>query len=197
MNSSVEEIDPEMTVLKKRRLDLLNAKTQLLQRFGLLRYQPHDKQHEFHSKGECKLRAVFAGNRFGKTTLGAAEDCAWLLGYRPWYPEGSPFRFSGIPRGRKIKGLVIAIDFDKVEELWTGSDGKIWRMIPKDEFHTSKNSSGNIVQIIHKQTGNELHFDTVKSWKGNRLGAESSNWDFIHVAANQNQITVLRSQPGG
>ena len=48
------------------------------------------------------------GNRFGKSTCGSAEDCAFALGARLWLPEGDPIRHLGIP-GRATKGVILVL----------------------------------------------------------------------------------------
>lgn len=132
---------------------------------------------------------VRAGNRFGKSHMGCAEDCGWVLGERVWYPVGDPCRTAGIPR-HPVKGLVITTDWDKVDEIWTSergdNPGKLWKFLPSDSVVSKKrNHSGAIETVeirsqIHSGTS-LLRFDTVKSFMSNPQGVESSDWDFIHV----------------
>lgn len=151
---------------------------------GLRYYKPHEKQDLFHRAGlQYKRRAVFAGNRFGKSHCGAAEDCAWLRGERPWYDEDDPARRGGIPQ-RPVKGIVIAADWDKVDEIWTNQSGafpgKLWRNLPTGFIkRTTRNHSGAI-DMVECANGSVLRFDTVKSFVTNALGSESSDWDFAH-----------------
>ena len=114
--------------------------------------------------------------------MGFAEDGAFLRNERPWYPKDDPARTSGIPQ-HPNKGLIIANDWDKVEEVYTNqNDGKLWRTLPTDGFIKSatRNHAGVIDTIIcaNKST---LRFETVKSFMSNPQGSESSDWDFIHV----------------
>jgi len=173
----------ESTILKQRRLELLREKISLLESFGLAAYRPHPKQHQFHAAGDKKRRMVRAGNRFGKSKMGAAEDCAWLLNERPWYPKGSPFRTLGLPQ-HATKGLVITTDFDIVDEVWTsqrGTPGKLWQMLPPNFVKsTSRNSSGVIDEVVC-HNGSILRFNTVKSWVNDPQSVESVDYDFIHV----------------
>lgn len=174
--------DPEMVLLAQKQLKLERARLEILKSFGLLRYRPHPKQDEFHRAGNFKLRGVLSGNRFGKSTAGLAEDCAWLIGERPWYPKGSPERTIGIPQGRPLRGFVLAADFDKVDALWTNeTSGKLYQMLPPGFVkHKYRNSQGVVVKIV-TGNGSELVFDTVKSFKNNAQGAESEAWDFGHI----------------
>lgn len=173
--------DLELQQLYQRKLELERRKLDLAKRFGLLYYTPYPKQHAFHAAGSFKHRMYRAGNRSGKSTMGGAEDCSWLLGYRPWCQKGDPVRTAGIPQ-RSNKGLVITNDWDKVDEIWTSHEtGKIWRFLP-DGFVKSaiKNHAGAIDTIVCNN-GSVLRFDTVESFKRSPYGSESSDWDFVHV----------------
>ena len=164
-----------------RKLELERRRLDLVKRFGLLYYRPYNKQEAFHLAASYKHRMYRAGNRSGKSTMGAAEDCSWLLGYRPWYPENDPRRTVGIPQHAN-KGLVITNDWDKVKEIWTSEEtGKIWRFLP-DGFviKTARNHSGAIDTIICAN-GSVLRWDTVESFKKSPMGSESSDFDFLHI----------------
>lgn len=170
----------EVLLLRQQKAALLRKKVDAIKRDALPHYRPHPKQDAFH-RSPAKRRGAFTGNRFGKSHMGTAEDCAWLRGFRPWYPEGDIARTSGIPK-HPVKGLIIANDWDKVKEIFTGDDGKIWRMLPADGFikRCTRNHSG-AVDTIHCANKSSLRFDTVKSFMSNPQGSESSDWDFIHV----------------
>ena len=147
-------------------------------------YSPHAKQDDFHRAGGHSRRAVFAGNRFGKSHLGAAEDGAWLRGERAWYPQSDAARRLGIPQ-RPVKGLVICADWDKVGEIWTEEGGvkpgKIWSMLPRGFVKKKTRSSNGVIDFLLCKNESLLRFETVKSFQNNPLGTESSDWDFIHV----------------
>lgn len=156
---------------------------------GIVFYRPHPKQDLFHRAGVHAMRFVRTGNRFGKSTAGAIEDISWCLGYRPFYPEGDEARYAGIPQ-RPVKGLIIVADWDKAEEIFTCEDegasrGKLFQFLPRSEIlGIEKNQSGKIAKIrIRSIWGGEsaIHLDTVKSFKSNPMGHESSDWDFVHV----------------
>jgi len=182
-NNSLET-SPQVLLLKQQKLRLLEEKLRAVRQDGLPFYRPHPKQDLFH-RSVARRRGVFTGNRFGKSTMGCAEDCAWLRGERPWLAESDPGRKSGIPQ-HPVKGLVIANDWDKVDEIWTGQDGKLWRFLPKDGFikKVTRNHSGAIDNVTTSSPfggTSTLRFDTVRSFMSNPLGSESSDWDFIHV----------------
>jgi phage terminase large subunit-like protein len=72
----------------------------------LFYYVPYDKQLEFHTSG-VPTRAIFGGNRSGKTTCGGMEFLFHMTGQYPkWYPEDQ--RVKGA-----IKGRIIGKDFQK------------------------------------------------------------------------------------
>lgn len=168
-----------------RKLELKRQLVASAKEFGLPYYKPHTKQLSFHTV-VAKFRAVFAGNRFGKSQCGVAEDCSWIVGERLFLPPEHPGRKAGIPQ-RPVKGLIITADWDKAEEIFTceSSDphlkGKIWKNLPKSFVRrVTRNSSGKIDRIEF-HNGSVLCFDTVKSFQNNPLGSESSDWDFIHI----------------
>ncbi len=177
-------LDPvEYHALLQRKLNLERARLKLVKDFGLSFYAPYSKQDAFHRSGSFKLRMFRAGNRSGKSTMGCAEDCGWLLGYRPWYKEGDPARTEGIPQ-RPVKLLVITTDWDKVDEIFTsqkGEGGKLWRMLPRGFVKSTRRNHAGAIETIECENGSILRFDTVKSFASNPQGAESSDWDAIHV----------------
>jgi len=72
----------------------------------LLYYQPHAKQEEFHT-ATTGIRAIFGGNRSGKTTCGGMEFLFHITGMYPdWYPE--EMRFDG-----PVIGRIACKDFQK------------------------------------------------------------------------------------
>jgi hypothetical protein len=178
-----QEVDEvERHLLLQRKLDLERKRLQLIKDFGLAFYVPYPKQDSFH-KADKKLRMYRAGNRSGKSTMGCAEDCAWLLGHRPWYKVGDPARTVGIPQ-RPVKLLVITTDWDKVDEIFTsqkGEGGKLWRMLPKGFVKSTRRNHSGAIETIECENGSILRFDTTESFKKNPQGSESSDWDGIHI----------------
>lgn len=174
----------EYGILLNQKLLLQRKLLQKVKEFGLPFYKPHPKQDAFHKAGAFKRRMFRAGNRTGKSQAGVAEDCAHFMGERFWYPKGSPERTLGIRQGR-TKGLVVTTDWDKVDEIFTGQGkggdvGKFWRMLPQGYIiKTRKNHSG-VIDYIEGQDGSIIRFDTVKSFMMNPMGAESSDYDWVH-----------------
>src|SRR5881394_3356228 len=168
--------DIELALLRRRKADLLKQRVASIRNDGLPFYNPHPKQDAFH-RSTAKRRAIFAGNRFGKSQAGCAEDCAWLRCERPWYPKDDPARTSGIPQHAN-KGLVIVANWDKVDEVFTsnrGAEGKLWKFLPRDGFikRTTRNHEGKIC-IVECANGSTLRFATVRSWLNDPQSIEST-----------------------
>jgi len=181
----MSDFDPEHVLLLRRKLEATRKLIAAAERNGLAFYKPHPKQDDFHQAGVKHSRRMYrAGNRSGKSTVGCAEDCAWLLGERPWYPESHSARRGGIPQHR-VKGLVITTDWDKVDEVFTstrgGGEGKLWKFLPKGFVTSTRKNHNGVTSIIECANGSILRFDTVKSFMNDQQSAESSDWDFIHV----------------
>lgn len=174
----------EMRVLKVKELELEKKRIELVKTNGLAFYKPHPGQDLFHRAGGRIHRMVRCGNRYGKSTMGCAEDIAWLLGERPWYAKSDPARRLGIPQ-RPVKGLVITTNWDKVDEIWTSTKGdgggKIWQFAPKGFIKSTRRNHSGAIEMLECNNGSILRFDTVESFKKNPQGMESSDFDFIHI----------------
>ena len=184
--SSTATVDTvDLLLLRREQLRLAEQRHRMIRNDGLPFYKPHPKQDSFHrAGGRYRRRMVRSGNRFGKSYMGCAEDCAWIRRERVWYSPQDPARVAGIPQ-HPIKLLTITTDWDKVDEIFTsqrGEGGKVWKFLPKDGFvkSTKRNHSGAI-DTIECSNGSLWRFDTVKSWMANPQGSESSDWDAIHV----------------
>lgn len=181
MNDSDSDVD---RIFAKQQLrEALRQKVELKKSDPLRFYRPHAKQDMFHQMGHIKHRAVFAGNRFGKSAMGVAEDAAFVQGCRPWYPVGHPARLAGIPQ-RPVKLLIITTDWDKVDEIFTserGEMGKLWRMLPRGFVKAKKRNHSGAIEMMEMENGAIIRFDTVKSFEVNPQGSESSDWDAIHI----------------
>jgi hypothetical protein len=182
---NTEAIHIDEVNLLRRKVEAKRRMVAAAKEFGLPFYKPHPKQLSFHL-AQAKFRAVFAGNRFGKSQCGVAEDCSWIVGERMFLPPDDPGRKAGIPQ-RPVKGLILCADWDKCEEIFTcESDdphlkGKIWKNIPRSFVKKLGHNSSGKVDRIEFHNGALLCFDTVKSFMNNPMGSESSDWDFIHV----------------
>ena len=175
-----EQLD-KLLRIRRRKLQLQAKRIDAIKQYGLPFYHPHHKQELFHRAGRFKRRMVCSGNRFGKSWMGVAEDCSWLMHERPFLPKGDPARTEGIPQ-RPVKGIVITTDWDKVNEIFTDrTSGKIFRLLPSDAVKSALKNKAGVIDNITMKDGSVLRFDTVQSFKTNPKGAESSDWDFIHV----------------
>jgi hypothetical protein len=174
--------DPEELLLKRQLAEKLRRKAEIVEANPLCFYRPHEKQAMFHAAGDKRLRGVFAGNRFGKSTMGTAEDTAWIVGERLWLPKSDPVRTLGIPQGHIRKILVITTDWDKVNEVFTSeSEGKLWKFLPRGFIVEKKRNHSGVYEMLRGENGSLIRFETVKSFLSNPQGVESSDWDFIHV----------------
>jgi hypothetical protein len=175
----------ELNQLQKE-LNLLRQEELILSANGLKWYDPAGWKHDlFHQKGDFKFRYVRCGNRFGKTEMGVAEDVAWALGERPWYPKDHPARYAGIPR-RKVRLLIIVESWKKADDVLTNFDsGKFWKYIPKASFVDTENDHGGNLQTIRVKSiwgGNSLiKIDTIATYRLSPQSMESSQWDAIHI----------------
>lgn len=187
----LEDIEREEVELKQQLALLLAQKEENLVKRKLENFVPNPKQFKFFEAAAVRLRAGFCGNRFGKSTLGVVEDCCWLLGERPFFPVDHPLRRLGIPK-HGVRGLVIAEDWDKVDEIFTNNEsadrpGKFFEFLPEESIKsTTKGQKGQINSITVKNTidgkvrESTVIFDTVRSYVNNPKSFESSDWDFIH-----------------
>lgn len=171
-------------LLLRREVSIEKRRKQLRTENAIFFYQPHPKQVLFHSAASYHYRYARTGNRFGKSEMGGAEDVAFALGYRPWLDENNPLRTLGIPK-HTTKGLIVSVDWDKSEEAFTSFEtGKLFKYIPKSALiGYEKNHSGaiDLIRVRHCSGGvSTIHLDTVKSFKQNPLGQETSYWDWIH-----------------
>lgn len=160
----------------------MRQRNAMLKACGIRYYQPHAKQAAFHAS-PCRYRMVKAGNRFGKSEMGCAEDIAWLLGERMWLPENDPVRRQAIPQ-RPVKGVIATTDWDVVDKVWTSDrstpGGKLWRLLPQDSFDKPRRNQQGVIDCVPMKNGSILYFKTVKQWKNDPQSCESSDYDFAH-----------------
>jgi hypothetical protein len=182
-------VDMMELVRRRNYLALLKRKQEIFSKNGMAAYQPHAKQDIFHRSGRFKRRYVRTGNRFGKSTMGTAEDCAWAIGERVWYGKDDPARTEGIPK-RSTAGLIIVQDWDQADKIFTSqedgqSKGKLFKMLPESAIEgIEKNQAGNINKVLVKcKWGgiSSITLDTIESFKRNPMGHESADWDWIHI----------------
>src|SRR6266487_2974994 len=152
----------ELSLIRRKKVKLLREKIAAIRNDGLLYYKPHPKQDAFH-RSIVRRKAIFGGNRAGKSTSGCAEDCAWLRSERAWMSEDDPARRDGIPQ-RPVKGLVVGTNWEKIDEVYTSNRG-----------HEGK------IYIVECSNGSVLRFATVRSWLNDPQSVESTDYDFIHI----------------
>lgn len=102
-------------------------------------YVPYDKQKQFHVAPN-KIRALFGGNRSGKTECGTNEARFHATGIYPeWYPVDK--RWTGATRGR-----VVVQDFKKAlgEVVWP----KIQQWFDPELIIKIEKSMGNVVKLF-------------------------------------------------
>lgn len=183
-------VSEEQLFYRRQEVQIERRRALIRKEHGIKTYEPHAKQAQFHNAGYFHYRYARTGNRFGKSEMGAAEDVAFARGAREWLRPGDPDRSVGIPN-YATKGLIVTSDWDKSREIFTNDVegaaglGKIFKYLPKDAvIDVSRNHSGYIdcIYVRHISGGvSEIHFDTVKSFKQNPLGSESSFWDWAHI----------------
>jgi len=147
---------PSVMSLQQKKVELrkLEKQIELKEQWGMRFFRPHEKQYMFLSAGPEKRRYLRTGNRFGKSDVGAVEDCGWAYGRRLFFEEtfdiingegevvghheghaNHPLVTAGIPP-RPTKGLILCQDWDKAEDVFTSMEaglgqGKIWKFLPK------------------------------------------------------------------
>jgi hypothetical protein len=192
----METIDQELQQSKRILARLLKEKEDMLRSNPLALFVPNSGgQEEFFNQADKFSRSVFSGNRFGKSTAGVVEDCCWLLGFRPFYPEGHPLRTLGIPK-HGVKGLVIASTWEKVRDIFTREGdprtddrvGKFFHFLPPNCISSVVHNQHGVVsqieiksEVYGRERKSTLVFDTVRSFLSNPLDKESSDWDFVHI----------------
>lgn len=179
----------QLPLLRARReLSLERRRLELRRENQLFFFTPHPKQNLFFQNAGARYRYARTGNRFGKSEMGAAEDVAFALGYRPWLAEGDPLRTLGIPT-HPTKGLIVCTTWKKSREVFTeiesGNLGKLFKYIPHSCLGTpTRNHSGFIDRIPVRHVSGEwsvIMIDTIEGFKKNSLAQESSVHDWCHI----------------
>ena len=186
----------DLLAAKQMLIDLKLQKEDLIRSNYLTYFKPNPGgQTEFFEKSDCYIRAVFSGNRFGKSTAGTVEDASWLLGERPFYPQDHPCRYLGIPK-EDVKGIVVVHNCSKVKSVFTQEGnpavsnrvGKMFIYIPPNKItSTRKNEKGVITEIavenfVHGRIRKgHITFVTVEAFKRNEMVVHSDDYDFVHI----------------
>lgn len=131
-------------------------------------YVPHTKQKLFHTAPN-KVRAVFGGNRSGKTEVGVNEARFHATGkYPSWYPESG--RFGGPTRGR-----IVVTDFKVGAREVLEPKLKRWF---GDDILKIERSVGNISKVhVRHITGGVSTFDVMTHEQDNmQFEGWSGHW---------------------
>lgn len=196
--------------LREQRDTLLRLKS-IREAHGINFYRPHAKQHKFHISPATGryCRTGNRGGKTkcgGAEDVGYA--IGGRLWYRESFPiydgDGNivsqhpggvdhPYVTLGIPQ-RPVKILLIVVDWDKSTEIFTNNKGdysswgELFQLIPKQYLHYVNTSRGGHIDRIDILRPDEfgggissIYIDTVQSYKMNKLSAESSDWDAIHL----------------
>lgn len=178
---------------------------------GILFYRPHAKQHAFHvcratgrygrtgnrfGKSEMGIAEDIAQCRGGREWYRYAQEIKDGSGrVVEAHPGGfdHPYVTCGIPR-RPIKLLILVVDWEMAHKVFTNREGayetwgKLFKLLPADAIHDVKLSRGGHVHEVYVKRPKEfgggvssITFDTIESWKHNKLAGESADWDYIHV----------------
>ena len=145
-------------------LKTMNLEVDWIKTRKILLYEPQEKQSLFHLS-PCPRRALFGGNRVGKTMAGGMEFLYHMTGLYPsWYPVTQ--RMKGA-----IKGRIVATDFQKgVGEViqpflteWL-DDSMIKRRVrnPQGVAVKYELKNGSVFDILtHEQTTKQF-----EGWRG-------------------------------
>ncbi len=149
--------------LHSSELDDLLRKMEKIARQSPADYVPHTKQFDFHNTVR-KIRAIFGGNRSGKTEAGAMESWYHASGdYPEWY-QGR--KFTGPTRGRIVvtdfkKGGAAVVE-PKIEAWW-----------PKERIIECTRFMGHLeqIKIRHRSGGVSIievltHEQKTKAFEG-------------------------------
>lgn len=119
----------------------------------------------------------------------------WVPVVKEHHPGGHAHEYvtRGIP-GRPVKGLLIVVDWDMAKRIFTNNEGswetkgKLFKAIPREAIGRCTLSRGGHLEKVEIKRLTEfgggsstLSIDTIESYKHNKLGAESADWDFIHI----------------
>lgn len=189
----------------------LKREVQLRTAYGLHFYRPHWKQHLFHKtsmtgrylrtgnrfgKSECGIAETLAfclgGRPWYKYAFDILDGDKVVKEQHSGGEEHELIR-AGIPP-HPVKGLLLVVDWDMAKRIFTNRTddpktcGKLFKLLPHESIgkvHLSR--GGHIDQIEIKRPTvwgggtSTLSIDTIESWKHNKLGGESADWDFVHI----------------
>lgn len=127
-------------------------------------YTPHPKQEEFHAS-QAAIRALFGGNRSGKTTCGGAESVFRATGNHPFQHVPAPPTY----------GRVVAVDFkDGVQKIvlpeiarWIPPSALInssWEDSYDSNFHTLTLANESTIEFMSYEQDTPKFAGTSRHW---------------------------------
>lgn len=194
-----------------REVEALKRQVAIKRAYGLHFYRPHWKQHLFHKscatgrygrtgnrfgKSEMGISETIAfclGHRPWYKYSFDVIDGESIVREVHEGGTGNELITRGIP-SHPVKGLLLVVDWDMAKRIFTNRTddpktcGKLFKLLPHESIgkvHLSR--GGHIDQIEIKRPAeygggiSTLSIDTIESWKHNKLGGESADWDFIHI----------------
>lgn len=169
----------EMTGSDRRQLERLIQVKKLREGEALRQYIPHAGQRAFHWS-PAKIRLARTGNRFGKTSMGLAEDAWWLLGNHPYREVPSPCRLLIMAKDKDTLGILcrrLLVDSELKRQ-----DGEPIRtpLIPPRlvEAISYDDKRQSIVKYVKFKNGSELICRTAEQ---GREKLQSDNWHAVHM----------------
>jgi len=137
-------------------------------------FQPSVRQAEFLDwrSPRHRLQFVVAGNKFGKSTVGAIKSLEYALGEQLWGDNTRDFKpFMKTPN----RGCVFAEDFDSHKEVTVPS---LFTWAPQGSFiKDTRNTAQQTTELICKNNS-IIHFRTFEQGFDK---AEGKDWDWVWI----------------
>lgn len=143
---------------------------QMKKEHPLLFFRPNKPQMRMFS-ADATYRALFGGNKVGKTTWGKIEDVCYCLGYRPFLPKDHPRYYT--PFRPPVKGMCFCETWDKADEVVTPN---LEKWIPKGVAEPIRRH-GRTVGYAFKN-GSEIRYGTYEMDPDKMEGADKHFYDF-------------------
>jgi phage terminase large subunit-like protein len=124
-------------------------------------FEPHPgQQRYFDGDLITKITVIEAGNRGGKSELGAEEAVASALGVRPWLPEGHEDYYVKNSLGHEIqvpnKGLIAGESFNtSVRKTLVP---KVLGLLPPDMVKSKRKNQSGVYEFIELTNGSTISF---------------------------------------
>ena len=133
---------------------------------GIKYYVPNKIQYRAH-RSKARIVVFCAGNRSGKSTMGAVE-LAWHITkqYPPWFPKERMFY-------GPIKAVVVVTSFPVIERV---IEGKIFSFLPKSAIKKIKRTPQHYLTKVFCKDGSTIDILTNEM---DTMAFESADWDFF------------------